>query len=857
MSLLLVNLVDGEQLENFVVNEKLWYIVQKVSDTYYPITRIWTTTQAVISIRHPNDLEILFPSHKVIEKGWIYKYLHPWLKTGLLTSGGEKWRQRRKILTPAFHFNILKKYMDITEEQGESLIRYLQTDGKESVQSLVPFCSRFTLNIICEAALGVALDKLDPKIMEDYKKAIYKLGSIAVYRIPRPYIHDWMLKLFPFLRISREQRQALGVLHNFTDKIVQERREYHNRTGGKYLEELNDEDDETVSDIYMRGKKRLAMLDLLLLSERNGLIDDAGIKEEVDTFTFEGHDTTAMAMMFILMLMAENQECQIAFKDILTPKTVDENDEDCAGNRVLSVSKCKVTKMTNILLLILFGVLLFHCFVRFGRRGRIAKKIHGPFSFPIIGNMLSFDISSPKKLWYIVQKVSDTYYPITRIWTTTQAVISIRHPNDLEILFPSHKVIEKGWIYKYLHPWLKTGLLTSGGEKWRQRRKILTPAFHFNILKKYMDITEEQGESLIRYLQTDGKESVQSLVPFCSRFTLNIICEAALGVALDKLDPKIMEDYKKAIYKLGSIAVYRIPRPYIHDWMLKLFPFLRISREQRQALGVLHNFTDKIVQERREYHNRTGGKYLEELNDEDDETVSDIYMRGKKRLAMLDLLLLSERNGLIDDAGIKEEVDTFTFEGHDTTAMAMMFILMLMAENQECQDKARMEVSEVADRNGGRLGFNQIQELHYLERCIKESLRLYPPVAIIFRYFSEDLQLKHALVPEDSHAMILIYGAHMDSNFWKDPNKFDPDRFLVENMQNRHAFSYVPFSAGPRNCIGQRFAMNELKSLIGRILYNFRLEPVTKLADMQLTADLILRPAEPVYVKFIQIEKKK
>ncbi|NP_001165932.1 cytochrome P450 4AB23 [Nasonia vitripennis] len=511
--------------------------------------------------------------------------------------------------------------------------------------------------------------------------------------------------------------------------------------------------------------------------------------------------------------------------------------------------------LMHLLLFIVLALTVFHFYIRYRRIGRLASAIPGPSPYPFIGNMLSFDISSPVSMWLVLRQLSNQYYPITRVWMTTEALYSVRHPDDIEIALTSRKTIDKGWVYKYLHPWLRTGLLTSSGEKWRHRRKILTPAFHFNILRKYMDITQEQGEKLIKFLQCDGKESVQSLIPFCSKFTLNIICESAMGVALDSLDTKTIEKYKQAIYKIGEITVYRMPRPYIHDWMLKLVPFLPINRHRKQALSILHEFTAKVLKERKEYHDRTGNKYLQGLTEEDKDGDEDVYMGCKKRLAMLDLLLSAEKDGLIDDEGIKEEVDTFTFEGHDTTGMAMTFILMLLAENKNAQDKARAEVNEMLKKNNGILGIAEVQELHYLERCIKESMRLYPPVPTIFRDVSEDLQFKHGLIPGGSCVVCHFYDLHRDPNFWDEPDKFDPDRFLLENSSKRHPFAYIPFSAGSRNCIGQKFALLELKSILGRILQNFYLEPVTRLADIKLIADLVLRPSEPVHLKFVKIEK--
>lgn len=131
-------------------------------------------------------------------------------------------------------------------------------------------------------------------------------------------------------------------------------------------------------------------------------------------------------------------------------------------------------------------------------------------------------------------------------------------------------------------------------------------------------------------------------------------------------------------------------------------------------------------------------------------------------------------------------------------------------------------------------------------------------------------------MPANTEVFVQLYPIHRDPTFWPEPNKFDPDRFLPENIQGRHPFSYIPFSAGPRNCIGnfiynkqtilqamihyaikyvsgQKFAMMELKSLIARILYNFKLEPIDKSADMKILLDIIIRPAHHVRTRFVKI----
>ncbi|KAJ8673277.1 hypothetical protein QAD02_004539, partial [Eretmocerus hayati] len=460
-------------------------------------------------------------------------------------------------------------------------------------------------------------------------------------------------------------------------------------------------------------------------------------------------------------------------------------------------------------------------------------------------------------IWRSIRRISNQYYPITRIWMVSEAIYSIRHPDDFKILLTSPKAVQKGWPYNLITPWLQEGLVTSSGEKWHHRRKILTSAFHFKILDLYIEIVQEHGKNMVQELLAGGQEKVRDLKQLFSKIALVIVCESAMGVSLDKIDKKLADSYMHAVCKFGSILAYRATRPYAGDWMLKYVPFFPISKNNKKTVAILHEFTAKIVENRRKYHETTGYQYLTDLNDNVVTSSNDSAQGYKKRFAMLDLLLDAERKGLIDEAGIKEEVDTFTFAGHDSTTLGLTYSLMLLAENKEAQEKARSEVTQILEQSGGKLGLPELQELRYLECCLKEVLRLYPIVSTVVRYVEEDLELKHATIPKDSYVMCNFFDVNRDPNFWNEPEKFDPSRFFPENIRDRHPFAYLPFSAGPRNCIGQKFAMNELKALVGMILYNFDLEPVSRSENMELAIDIIIRPSKPVYLKFIPRVKEK
>ncbi|EZA52917.1 Cytochrome P450 4C1, partial [Ooceraea biroi] len=587
----------------------------------------------------------------------------------LIFISGAKWQERRKILTPAFHFTILKNFFDILAEESNRMVTALQNMKDSTVLDLESFISHHTLNIICETSMGISLRNMEVVEQQQYRKALHDLSKILVYRFFRPwYPSD---RLFWFSSEYKQQPKCLKVLHGFTEKIIAERKRYHESTDGRYLNFENE-----VEDDYMMGsrKKRLAMLDLMIAASNNNQMSDSDIREEVDTFMFEGHDTVSMAITFAILLLAEHKDVQ-----------------DRVRNEVNAVME---------------------------ENGKVMELLVAQF----------------KK-----------YNPLYKFWVFTMAYISISHPDDLQTLLNSTRNNEKGMMYKCIQPWLRDGLLVSKGAKWQERRKILTPAFHFHILKRFFDILIEESNLMAQSLKDIKGSTVENLVFFVSQHTLNIIS-------------------------------------------------------------------------------------------------------GKKRLAMLDLLIAASKDNNLSDLDIREEVDTFMFEGHDTVALPLTFAILLLAEHKDAQVNALM------DENGGILTMAALQNMTYLERCLKETIRLYPSVYFIFRKLTEDVMMQSYIVPVGTQVHVDILHRHKNPEFWPNPEVFDPDRFLPELVQDPHPFAYIPFSAGSRNCIGQRFAMMEMKTVISTLVHNYYLEPIDHLKNIRLFIDLIIRPKHPVRIKFVPIK---
>lgn len=146
------------------------------------------------------------------------------------------------------------------------------------------------------------------------------------------------------------------------------------------------------------------------------------------------------------------------------------------------------------------------------------------------------------------------------------------------------------------------------------------------------------------------------------------------------------------------------------------------------------------------------------------------------------------------------------FEGHDTTAAASSFFLSLMGIHQDIQEKVVQELNDIFGDSDRPATFQDTLEMKYLERCLMETLRLFPPVPIIARELKENLKLTGGkyTVPAGATVVITTFLLHRQESIYPNPTKFDPDNFLPERQANRHYYAFIPFSAGPRSCVGKQ-----------------------------------------------------
>ena len=294
-------------------------------------------------------------------------------------------------------------------------------------------------------------------------------------------------------------------------------------------------------------------------------------------------------------------------------------------------------------------------------------------------------------------------------------------------------------------------------------------------------------------------------------------------------------------------------------------------------LNILHLFRVTCIQERRIMNPLLWNKFIFYLTKDGKQFAKDIKILQKftfdvissrmksksspanvdniKKLAFLDLLIeaRTEDGESLKAADIQEEVDTFMFAGHDTNSAALTWGIYLLGRYQEVQDKVIEEIDAVfGDDKDRPVTMDDLRKLTYLEQAIKETLRKYPPGAMLIRELVDDLEIDGHVIPKSTQVIVYILIIHHNPAIWENPESFDPDRFSKENCDKRHPYAFIPFSAGPRNCIGQRFALQEQKVILAYFFRNFRVISHEEEPNVPISFGAVVHPRNILKISFIK-----
>ncbi|XP_012533028.1 cytochrome P450 9e2 [Monomorium pharaonis] len=395
-------------------------------------------------------------------------------------------------------------------------------------------------------------------------------------------------------------------------------------------------------------------------------------------------------------------------------------------------------------------------------------------------------------------------------------VVVIRDPELIKAIgvkhfdmFPDHRA----FIDEVNDPLLGKNLFSLRGERWRDVRALLSPAFTSSKMKAMFKLMSNCAANFADFLsKLPADKNVMEMKNSCTRYTNDVIATCAFGIGVDSMKNPNNEFY---IYgkEATSFSVLRTIKFYI----IRSMPL--VSR----MLGI--KFVSNHV-----------GQFFKDL------VRNTIHTRDTKNIVRPDMLqLMMETRGkrgpgkelTIED--MVSQAFIFFFGGFDTVSNLMCFAAHEIAVNPDIQAKLRDEIEEVLKTTNGELTYEAVNGMQYLDAVINEALRLWPIAVFLDRISTEDFELPPALpgdkpfvLKKGASVWFPVYGLHRDPKYFEEPDKFLPERFLDENKKVVNSVAYIPFGLGPRMCIGNRFALLETKIMLFHLLNRCELKLCSK-----------------------------
>ena len=364
---------------------------------------------------------------------------------------------------------------------------------------------------------------------------------------------------------------------------------------------------------------------------------------------------------------------------------------------------------------------------------------------------------------------------------------------------------------RVFRPAIGEGLLVAEGAAWRRQRRAAAPAFRHEMLRRMIPAFAAVAEETAGRLCARGLLGIVDVEPEMRRATLDIVMRTLLASFDGDTDAEFvaqtLRQFAEAMAKPSLLDLIGAPA-----WIPAPGRGLgrrRVEAMRAEAARALH---------RRRSIDRDEGDLLGALLAARDPDTGEGLSEGE----------------LVDN------ILTFIGAGHETTAVTLTWALGLIARAPEVQARLLAEAREVL--GDGPVTADSLDRLRFHEQVLDEALRLFTPGPFLLRQALRDVDLGPVAVKKGTEVWCYLYVLHRSPQLWDEPAAFDPDRFSPERSQGRHRFAFIPFGAGPRVCIGARFAMMEAKTMLATIVRACALKPTA--AQPLPTFRLTLRPKD-------------
>jgi cytochrome P450 len=423
----------------------------------------------------------------------------------------------------------------------------------------------------------------------------------------------------------------------------------------------------------------------------------------------------------------------------------------------------------------------------------------GPRGLPILGSSATFARDPLGFLVRMQREHGDRVFYVLG----GHPIIQLSHPDDIDaVLLGAARKVKKDAAYDALHPLLGRGMVTAEGETWARHRKLAAPSFTRKHLEVYAAAMLGCTRDLVATLR-DGEQ--RDLHRDFMRLTQRIVLNTLFGTDLPLDGDRVANAIETVMDQFASdaLSLWRLVPPWV--------PTPGRTRSRR-AIAELDEMLARCIAAR-----RAAGPGVDLLS---------------RLLEARD----DEGRGL-DDTGLRDEVITLFVAGHETTALALLYTVCLLAGHPDALTRLHAEVDAAPP---------DARELPFTTAVIKESMRLYPPVWAVGREATEEIELGELRVPRGTQLLCPQWVVHRDARWFESPGRFLPERWLGGDLEKQlPRMAYFPFGGGPRVCIGNYFAMLELVLALSTLARAATFTPVRPFPP-RLLPSVTIRPDGPV-----------
>lgn len=415
------------------------------------------------------------------------------------------------------------------------------------------------------------------------------------------------------------------------------------------------------------------------------------------------------------------------------------------------------------------------------------KTVPGPHSLNPLKTALAFQRAPLQFLAELQKQYGDIAQFRLAIWPT----VVISHPDYIKyVLQDNHRNYDKDVLmFQIARPLIGNGLVTAiGGSRWLHQRRLVQPAFHHQRIAALGTLMTDATDMMLQQWDIYARErQVFDVAKEMANLTLQIVSKSLFNV-----------DVSTKSNSLGQASLQA--NAFLVDYFYMPFPplFIRTPRNRRfwSAVQTIDTFVYEIIRNRRQQQ----------------EDIGDL-------LSML-LNAVDENEQRMDEKQLRDEIMTLLLAGHETSASALAWTWYLLAQQPEAEERLHAELDQIL---AGRIPTTEdLPQLHYTRMVLEEAMRLYPPVWQLMRRAIQDDEIDGYHIPANSYIFWSTYMSHRHPDFWEKPEQFYPDHFSEELSIKRPRHAYMPFSSGPRICLGNTFAMTEMQLILATIAQEYR-----------------------------------